>query len=177
MNTFSRVLAPCLLAVALAAPAAPSTAAAAAPSSAAGDLLTYSNREGSVTLLTIGDKEAKLPGAPASFRKFARSTMRAAWQGYFEGRPACKGVPIIQVKALRTDGFAFGYAGDHPRPGCQAGGGYVAFWAVRKGEWKQVIGTQDVPTCSRLEKLDFPSEVGVDECYDGTDVVPYDHAW
>lgn len=171
MKTFSRILAPCLLAVALVAPAAPTHAAP----SAAGDLLTYSQREGTVNLLTIGDTEAKLPGAPASFRKFARASLRAGWQQYLDGRPACKGVPTIQVTALRTDGFALGYGSDRPRPGCQSGGGYVAFWAVRKGAWKQVIGTQDVPTCSRLEKLDFPSELGVEECYDGTDVVPYEH--
>ena len=173
--TLSRMIAPALLAVALVAPASASTAATAAPSpSADGEVLTYTARQGTVNLLNLGS-EAKLPGAPAEFRSFARQSLRKSWQGYFEGKPACKGVPSLQVTALRTDGFALGNAGDRPRPGCQAGGGYVAFWAIRNGAWKQVIGTQDVPTCQRLEKLDFPSELGVDQCYDGTDVVAYVH--
>ena len=169
--TLSRMIAPVLLAAAL---VAPSSATATAAPAADGEVLTYTARQGTVTLLNIGS-EATLPGAPAAFRSLARRTLREGWQGHLGGKPACKGVPNIQVTALRTDGFALGNAGDRPRPGCQSGGGYVAFWAVRNGQWKQVIGTQDVPTCQRLEKLDFPSELGVDQCYDGTDVVAYVH--
>jgi hypothetical protein len=82
----------------------------------------------------------------------------------------------MTVRALRTDGYALGDFGTYPQPGCVTGGGYAAFWAIRHGQWKQVIGTQDVPGCSRLEKLGFPSELGVHQCYDGTDVVSYTHA-
>jgi hypothetical protein len=38
-----------------------------------------------------------------------------------------------------------------------------------------VIGTQEVVACARLERFDIPSEIGVDECYQGDQVVPYDH--
>ena len=144
-------------------------------SAAGGTVLTYRPAQGVVTLLTVGDKEHKLPGAPAAFRRFAKDRLRSDWQQTLDGRPACKGSPHLTVRALRTDGFALGDFSERPVPGCQAGGGYVAFWAVRHGQWKEVIGTQDVPTCRRLEKLGFPSELGVDECYDGTDVVPYEH--
>jgi len=38
-----------------------------------------------------------------------------------------------------------------------------------------VIGRQDDWTCDRLEKFGVPSEIGVHECYDGHNTVPYDH--
>ncbi len=31
---------------------------------------------------------------------------------------------------------------------CATGGGYAAIWAVRHGEWKEVLGTQDVVACT-----------------------------
>ena len=62
-----------------------------------------------------------------------------------------------------------------PRRHCRTGGGYVAIWAVRRGAWKEVIGTQDVVACSRLERYRIPSEIGVHECYQHGEVVPYDH--
>ncbi|MXG92107.1 hypothetical protein [Nocardioides flavescens] len=169
------MLLPALLASVLTTVAAPALAAPAAPTADEPTLLTYTQRQGTVTLHNIGDTEAKLPGAPASFRSYARSQMRATWQDYLGGRPACKGVPHITVRGLRTDGFAYGDVSERPRPGCQDGGGYVAIWAVRKGAWKQVIGTQDVPTCARLEKLDIPSDIGVTQCAEGADVVDYVH--
>jgi len=53
--------------------------------------------------------------------------------------------------------------------------GYIAIWAVRHGAWKQVIGTQEAVECSRLEKYDIPAELGIDQCYEGNDIVPYTH--
>jgi hypothetical protein len=82
----------------------------------------------------------------------------------------------MTVRSLRTDGFALGGFGTYPRPGCETGGGYAAFWAIRHGQWKLVIGTQDFPACDRLEQVGFPSELGVPDCYDGHDIVPYNHA-
>ena len=89
---------------------------------------------------------------------------------------ACKTSPLITVDALRTDGFALGTVNTRHRRNCSAGGGYVAFWAVRHGAWKEVIGTQDVVACAKLERFDIPSELGVHECYEGTELVPYEHA-
>ncbi len=87
----------------------------------------------------------------------------------------CKSAPLITVDALRTDGFAMGGVNTRPRRHCATGGGYVAIWAVRHGGWKEVIGTQDVVACAKLERFDIPSEIGVDECYEDGQVVPYDH--
>ena len=117
-----------------------------------------------------------IPGAPRSFRKFARQELRRSWIEDLDHKPACKLAPTMTVRSLRTDGFALGGFGTYPQPGCQTGGGYAAFWAIRHGQWKLVIGTQDFPTCDRLEQVGFPSELGVHDCYDGHDVVPYNHA-
>jgi hypothetical protein len=138
-----------------------------------GTLLTWHGQDQKVQLPVGQDM---IPGAPASFRRFARHELRGTWIHYLHKKPACEKAPTFYVRALRTDGFALGAAGTYPQPGCQTGGGYEAFWAVRRGVWKEVIGTQDVPTCQRLDKLGFPSELGVTECYDGHDVVPYSHA-
>ena len=117
-----------------------------------------------------------IPGAPRSFRQFARQQLRESWINDLGRDPDCKSAPTMTVRSLRTDGFAYGDFGTYPRPGCATGGGYVAYWAIRHGRWKEVLGTQDVPFCDELEKIGFPSELGVHKCYDGNDVVPYSHA-
>ena len=38
-----------------------------------------------------------------------------------------------------------------------------------------MIGTQDVVACTRLESSASPVEIGVHECYEDGQVVPYDH--
>jgi hypothetical protein len=160
-----------LAAVAVAASVA--TPATAAPADRDGTLIKWHGKERTVQL-PVGSEA--IPGAPSSFRRFARAELRESWVQELDHQPACKRAPTMTVRSLRTDGFAFGSFGTYPQPGCATGGGYVAFWAVRHGEWREVIGTQDVVECARLEKLGFPSELGVHECYDGNDVVPYTHA-
>jgi hypothetical protein len=176
MTTSRITLVPLLLAVvaALALLVGAASAAVSTPSAApsGGTLLTWHGAEQEVQLPAGQDM---IPGAPSSFRRFARAELRGTWIHYLHKKPACEKAPTFYVRALRTDGFAFGDAGTYPRPGCATGGGYEAFWAIRHGVWKQVIGTQDVPTCQRLEKLGFPSELGIDQCYDGHDVVAYSH--
>jgi len=145
----------------------------AAPSAANrdGTLIDYHGTEGKATLPL---RPNRLPGAPADFRVFVKAQLHELWDelGHTAG---CKSSPLITVDALRTDGFAMGAVNTRPRRHCETGGGYAAIWAVRHGEWKQVIGTQDVIACSRLERFDIPSEIGVHECYEGGQVVPYDH--
>lgn len=148
-------------------------AALATPADRDGTLIKWRGKERTVHLSS--GPEA-IPGAPRSFRKFARAELRAGWIHELGHKPACKDAPTMTVRSLRTDGFAFGTFGTYPRPGCATGGGYVAYWAVRHGAWKEVIGTQEIPFCAKLEKFGFPSELGIHECYDGHDVVPYQHA-
>jgi hypothetical protein len=174
MNSSRKLALPLLAAVlaATVAVTAPTADAAPATRERAGTLLTWHGREQKVQLPAGQDM---IPGAPASFRRFARHELRGTWIHYLHKKPACEKAPTFYVRALRTDGFALGSAGTYPQPGCATGGGYAAFWAVRRGVWTEVIGTQDVPTCQRLDKLGFPSELGVDQCYDGHDVVAYSH--
>jgi len=119
-------------------------------------------------------KGNRLPGVPADFRAFVKGQLHAMWDDLGQTQ-ACKKSPLITVYAVRTDGFAMGAVNTRPRRDCATGGGYIAIWAVRHGAWKEVIGTQEVIDCARLERFDIPSEIGVDECYQGDQVVPYDH--
>jgi hypothetical protein len=169
--TVSRIYLLPLLLLALVVPL--STASAASPTAHRdGTVITYHGTQRDAHLPLTPEM---IPGAPRSFRVFVRHSLVDLWKE-LGLTPACKGSPLMSVRALRTDGFALGTVGTYQQAGCPGGGGYVAFWAVRNGEWKQVIGTQDVPNCSRLEKLGFPSELGVHDCYNGDDVVDYTHA-
>jgi len=161
-----------LLSAAVAAALASSAAATTSPADRDGTLLTWHGKERTVQL--PAGPEA-IPGAPRSFRKFARQQLRRSWIQDLDHKPACKKSPTMTVRSLRTDGFAIGGFGTYPQPGCETGGGYAAYWAVRNGRWKLAFGTQEIPFCDALEKFGFPSELGIHKCYDGEDVVPYTH--
>ena len=166
-----RILLLPLLLLTLAVPLS-AAAATAPPTPRDGTLITYQGAEAKASLPLRSDR---LPGAPADFRAFVKSELHAIWRDLGHSQ-ACKTSPLITVDALRTDGFALGTVSSRPRRDCAgAGGGYVAFWAVRHGAWKEVIGTQEVVKCAKLERFDIPSEIGVHECYQGDEVVPYDH--
>lgn len=142
------------------------------PSDRDGELIRYHGTEARAVLPLGPDR---LPGAPASFRKFVKRTLQHDWEllGHY---PNCKTAPLVFVHAIRTDGFAMGSETTRPRgPHCDGGGGAAEIWAIRKGEWKTVIGSQDYWPCDKLERFGIPSEIGVDECYDGYQLVPYDH--
>ena len=151
---------------------ATSTAAPSPHQERDGTLLDFGRKDGRAVLPWTGDDISR---APASFRKFVRSELNRLWRDELGHKAACKTSPVITLDALRTDGFALGDVATRPRKHCETGGGYVAIWAVRKGAWKQVIGTQEAVQCSRLEKFDIPAEIGIDQCYEGNDVVPYTH--
>lgn len=147
-------------------------AGAARPAPRAGTLIEY---HGAASKARLPLRADRLPGAPPEFRAFVKAQLRALWVE-LGGSPGCKGSPLITVFAVRTDGFARGGVNTLPRAHCpDAGGGYAAIWAVRKGAWKEVIGTQEVVACAKLERFDIPSEIGVHECYRGGQVVPYEH--
>ena len=151
---------------------ATSTAAPSPHQERDGTLLDFGRKDGRAVLPWTGDDISR---APASFRKFVRSELNRLWRDELGHKAACKTSPVITLDALRTDGFALGDVATRPRKHCETGGGYIAIWAVRKGAWKQVIGTQEAVQCSRLEKFDIPAEIGIDQCYEGNDVVPYTH--
>ena len=143
-----------------------------APTQRDGTLIEFHGTESRAALPLRANR---LPGAPKEFRAFVKAQLHDLWDelGHTAG---CKSSPLITVYALRTDGFAMGAVNTRPRRLCQTGGGYAAIWAVRHGAWKEVIGTQDVVACTRLERFGIPSEIGVHECYEDGQVVPYDHS-
>jgi hypothetical protein len=145
--------------------------AAPAPAPRVGTLITYHGTESRAVLPLRADR---IPGAPAEFRTFVKGQLHALWDDLGHTQ-ACKSSPLVTVETVRTDGFAMGAVNTRPRRHCATGGGYVAIWAVRRGAWKEVIGTQDVIDCATLERFDIPSEIGVHECYKGIKVVPYEH--
>jgi len=137
----------------------------------AGTLITWHGTEARATLPLRANR---LPGAPPDFRKFVKGQLQKLWEDLGH-TPGCKSSPLITVDALRTDGFAIGGVNTRPRAHCETGGGYAAIWAVRHGAWKEVIGTQEVVACRKLERFDIPSEIGVHECYEGGEIVAYEH--
>ena len=119
-------------------------------------------------------KPAPKPFAPGELTALANAVIAA--DRFPKLATVDRGRPRVRpVSPVRTDGFGLGLVNTRPRRHCETGGGYVAIWAVRKGAWKEVIGTQEVVQCHRLERFDIPAEIGVDECYRGGEVVPYDH--
>jgi len=137
-----------------------------------GTLLDFGRKDGRAVLPWSGDDMRE---APASFRKFARGELLRLWRTELGQTAACRTSPVITLDTLRTDGFALGDVATRPRRGCETGGGYIAIWSVRNGAWKQEIGNQKVVDCSRLEKFDIPAELGIDQCYEGNDLVDYTH--
>jgi hypothetical protein len=142
------------------------------PSHRDGVLIRYHGTEARGVLPLGPDR---LPGAPASFRRYVKKELHRVWN-LMDRAPNCKTSPEVFVHGLRTDGFAVGGEITRPRgPHCDGGGGAAYIWAIRHGKWKPVIGSQDYWPCDRLVKFGVPSEIGVHECYDGAQVVPYDH--
>jgi len=70
----------------------------------------------------------------------------------------------IGVAIYDPSGFA--------RGGVNACGGYAALWGIQDGQWKELIGTQDLWACSDLRKFKVPSTIA-DSCYQSMKKVPY----
>lgn len=51
-------------------------------------------------------------------------------------------------------------------------GGYAALWGRQDGRWKELIGTQDLWSCTDLRKFKVPSTIA-DTCYTSKKAVPY----
>jgi hypothetical protein len=49
--------------------------------------------------------------------------------------------------------------------GCEEGGGYRAYLMKGNNGWEEILGTQQEPTCSKLDGKGFPASI-VSECYD-----------
>jgi hypothetical protein len=149
--------------------AAASVLALAAPASAAQPAVHhYSTKQGAVTAANVFDKTT-IPGASKAFRTFLKAELRTNWKKEQHGVPACKDTGVIGVRGLRTDGYAMAALGTNMTADChESVSGRVELYAVRHGQWKRVFAGEDIPTCAKLEKLDFPSAVGVHSCIDAS---------
>ncbi len=83
----------------------------------AGELIKY-HGTAARGVLPLGPE--RLPGAPASFRKYVKKELHRVWDllGHY---PNCRTSPEIFVHAIRTDGFAHGRR-DHPAAGAHCDG-------------------------------------------------------
>jgi hypothetical protein len=110
--------------------------------------------DGGIVIAHSGD-DKQLIGAPADFTAFMVAELahqRAAKDD------VCTDEPEIRVERIDVRGWA---AGGVSIPQC---GGSAALWA-RTGEgWQTVWNEQTLPTCSVLEKYDFPSSIAGTEC-------------
>ncbi|HEY6935081.1 MAG TPA: hypothetical protein VI452_16900 [Marmoricola sp.] len=151
---------------ATAAPATPTDAPADAPAVGASDpavapaspvvspttgsaprLVRYSGD--GVTVQRAADAD-RLHGTSPEFRRFVVAHLP-------QGQADC-GNGSITVKAWRADGFAVGDVFECP-------GGYRAIWGTAGGgSWRQLVGTQDVWSCSDLHRWSVPTSIAGDKC-------------
>lgn len=87
----------------------------------------------------------KLKGAPESFKEFVASEAER-----LQAAHDCKAAVGVTVNKIMGD-FASG--------GISECGGYVAVWAVEKGEWKEIFATQSGIPCQDLEAKGAPKEL------------------
>jgi hypothetical protein len=142
------------LAVALTLCSFSSAAADAAPQAKKPRLIAYA-ADGSPGVEVTSRADAQhLRGAPKSFKRFIGRTAQRLSDG-----STCPDAPAgVTVQKLRTDGFAVGVVDD-----C---GGYAALWAVVRGSWEEIQGTQESWSCGLLERHKVPSSVAGHTCYD-----------
>ena len=83
----------------------------------------------------------------------------------------CATAPVIIVKRWRSDGWAR-ISDEGTFAPCPSGGNW-AIWQRKASGWKEVLGGQDVPSCSSLRRRDVPADIW-DTCYNGQgDIVTY----
>jgi len=73
------------------------------------------------------------------------------------------------VKRYHPDGYAqltdegvFPHAGD---PEKCAQGGHMAIFAKWKGQWREILGSQEAWQCSELKHYGVPKVIGGPKCY------------
>ena len=73
------------------------------------------------------------------------------------------------MKRYHPDGYAqvtdegvFPHAGD---PEKCAQGGHMAIFAKWKGQWREILGSQEARQCSELKHYDVPKVIGGPKCY------------
>lgn len=101
----------------------------------------------------------KLHGTSQAFRDFVAGHVP-------DGTSCSSGGGSISVQVWSSAGFAKGAVNDCP-------GGYVAIWGTPHGTWRQLIGTQAVPTCKALARWSVPSSIAGDTCDGPSGAQPY----
>jgi hypothetical protein len=127
---------------------APSSPVVSPTTGSAPRLVRYSGD--GVTVQRAADAD-RLHGTSTEFRQFVVAHLP-------QGEADC-GDGSITVKAWRADGFAVGDVFECP-------GGYRAIWGTAgSGSWRQLVGTQDVWSCSDLRRWSVPTSIAGDRCY------------
>ncbi|GAB3663257.1 hypothetical protein GCM10027596_26160 [Nocardioides korecus] len=139
---------------------------AAGPARAATPTLHVYGGDQGVFIQRAVNVDRRLPGAPADFRAFAKRTIH-----HLQATRTCSPSAVgLSVNRVRSDGYARGAVNQ-----C---GGYAAIWKRVSGQWREVLGTQDIWTCRDLRRWSIPSSVVAPRpaCYNGSKVVTYRHA-
>lgn len=127
-----------------------------------GQLISYVDSEDVGVMIAEPSDTSKLTGAPADFKAFI-----AAELDRLEPDPGCTEKPQISVDRLDTGGWA---RGGTFVPGC---GGSASLWARDGGTWKEAWSGQSLTECSVMKRYRFPARIAGNQCFDGTDAVPY----
>jgi hypothetical protein len=135
---------------------APSSPAISPSSGTAPRLVRYGAT--GVTVRTAADA-AKLHGTSQAFRRFIVATVPQTPSGCSQGGS-------VTVQAWRADGFAVGDV--------FACGGYRAIWGTDGGtSWRELIGAQDLWSCSDLRRYRVPTSIAGDKCVANGQVEDY----
>ncbi|HET8602448.1 MAG TPA: hypothetical protein VFM09_00825 [Marmoricola sp.] len=128
---------------------APSSPAVSPTSGTSARLVRYGSN--GVTVHSAADA-GKLRGTSAAFRRFVVASVP-------QGAADCSAGGSVTVDAWRADGFAVGDVFECP-------GGYRAIWGTQGGDrWHQLIGSQDVWSCTDLRRYSVPTSIAGDKCY------------
>lgn len=109
---------------------------------------------------------AKLTGAPETFKAYMVSEIEEQLTLTRDlAAEGCDEPPTIIVKAVDTRGYASGAY-------IQCGGA-ASIWATVGGQWREVWGGQEIPSCEELRRLNIPVGIAGETCRDGKREVPY----
>ncbi len=135
--------------------------------STTGDGVTTYTGDG-VKVWRLGKDVQKLEGTPAAFKDFVHHRLNVLYTQAGKD-PDCAHSPLVMVKRYHPDGYAqvtdegvFPHAGD---PEKCAQGGHMAIFAKWKGQWREILGSQEPYQCSDLRHYDVPKSIGGPTCY------------
>ncbi|GAA4109830.1 hypothetical protein GCM10022215_04520 [Nocardioides fonticola] len=136
----------------------------------AGDVRVVTYKGDGVSVRRASHQLGRLADTSKDFQLAVKKGLDDLWTEDNGGKASCATAPVVVVKKWRSDGWAtltdIGTFAPCPT------GGHQAIWRTIDGTWTEILGTQEVPKCSKLRKLEVPKNMWK-QCYAGGKVVAY----